>query len=1138
MIADLFEQGFKNASLPLHQLMITDIYFGPAASAVHGAKYLPSQSILLDRLGMDSFQERANYKKLIDQYKHGMAETDAFFDGIADVLAKLPAEQLMPYEEGSYGLSALLLEMGLSARDPLVMKDTQAWYHRDFMKRIKGQSAPGAISVARPGVGERTPIFNNVYKERRQVFFGTTTVAYEVRDQKVKDISELLFAFERVDRKDKKYQVRDVLVFRENGKWVIEDPLEKDWASKPNKHELEMLDSIKNQFDKALEGKGGKSITVFDVFEILEEGKGAISLMAGVYRIPRKHLADVSLDRIAGFSHEHLGNTQAVSPFSTATTHQGDFDVDKYNTILSLGGPMGRRFFRNAGTVVDSYTQEVKEHFIDMFENGHGEKSAGDEANRDGIGKYKEKLDQTRKMVGQVVNMLATVTHASNAMMKVDGKSITDMTSRDSKSIGQRLANTAQEILDVFTGIHSLALAKRESLYRYILFGEAPDGFDGKLLAKDKVEEMDFKPLFDFSEHSQRVVMQDAVMEAITALNQLQKLFPGTYTEGVNRDLTYKEIREIYKKTANFFADPTRNILTRLARKHKGDVPYLRDLADAFIKPKEGATQVDYNEIIKGFKKGDIPALHENIIEFDYEHGGKGKIAQLFDLSATGRIINGIASSDYHSHDTPAWNGNSKKQREFLKANDLFFVHIENHLNLIRAFGGEITSESGIEMLDTASKEVYKNYRTEMNETQRLSLLHSIVDNNIDYASHSLRKTVERKQSTDSEKLEAQDKIEVWQEIKGWLDHKSIENITKENVVTIKSVSMDNKLTYYKVPESTSGTHFIYEIHKGYQSIEKLKKALETKEQDAILKDLLTFVGTAEGKKSVKLYAGKRYAILKNPIKIEYFNNRKAAQGRALFKMIEGSLGTIHERNPHHFGDMHSRANFYNDVRILKGDLYSHASDAFNVMQNASHKSKEGWVIEGSNRDAKIREFFEKYDDMETIDLVALLLEPDMAIRTVTKVGGGIYTPTPVVNERLMKGVFEYLRKEDPSLLREFVSHYSDYYRYERGEINKADIDFLFPPSMLNRKLHSVADNYIESLKPAVKEILYGSGFEPHRGILQYNVEAEKNDNVKITTTGKTRTEDYTPETGKIKTKIEVQKSDFGSKQRKRKEGC
>ena len=474
-------------------------------------------------------QSRSNLKSMIGEGP----------DFIRHVFAQKQQEGLV-YTEGAMGLTAKMIDYGVSSQNPLVKPQLDKLLrNEDYKMLTKVPNWYGEDNFIIPDVKGRlsVPVFaelanksTNAIDHNKAIHFGGIAIPDHTAKKKMVDLEQKMFVFrdengiDHVIQFDSTVQGRDKLKFyspfyevhdpaknklvrkNQNGEQVDIDTELTNFANKMKTSDsfkadvstilIELGTHIRDYNLSFLQGHQllkGNSITTENGSRIkLKSLIGKESLMASlgasVNAIPKisKDQPVMRIDRVNG---QDMNGVVQVNAHDLRTTLQRDNDGDHLYTYLKVPHQLVRDYASDMGHKSDYKMLEksISTRDINIFGLGEvgNQIKAGRDASAIGFSQYSSNLSSSRQAIGSVISSRRAMSWMENAGLEYNGQSFLKKFSKKNESLSSEDMRVLDRMMDVFQNsvdIHggSNRLMAQDALKNYFLWGELPADYTPK----------------------------------------------------------------------------------------------------------------------------------------------------------------------------------------------------------------------------------------------------------------------------------------------------------------------------------------------------------------------------------------------------------------------------------------------------------------------------------------------------------------------------------------------------------------------------------------------------------------------------------------------------------------------------------
>ena len=650
----------------------------------------------------------------------------------------------------------------------------------------------------------------------------------------------------------------------------------------------------------------------------------------------------------------------------------------------------------------------------------------------------------------------------SKGMMSMDDKLF--------KPHQQRLKNVLQSIVDATKETNFVSRAAREDVLKYVLFGKAFGAEKGSKIIEDRLKEFyedgvndkgqeKWSGMFDLTEFTgnRRLIMEDAILEIMNTINSSNRVLSGVTDESGRRPPDLRQMMNIRNGIESMFRDVNQHVFNNLLfnyrvinKKTKGDlVPELVDLFFGSHQDSYKERNALFSDIYKKSKR--TPIVEKKLFSLRRDPTmPEGKSIpdgekNLHMLGVGGIILDMFGT---RLNDKPGWVTRAKS-KDTKKAHDLL-DKIESAFML----GSDVNLEEAISVNEykrateeQMGKDVYGEFGKvffeelesfDIKNVQDYSLLYHVLDKE----SSSLRNFVRSSRGNrmrNNSIMRAQYKLRLFEAAKDHLLSKERDLVDKGRTLDEKTplqkffkfsdIDLTKKKRGYQYPNRTREVQYVYSINTT---------------KDARVK--YSFVGAVEplsggepGKRFLR--GGKKYVVMRNPIRYELMNNRDVQDNYALLEVVGESL-------PQHIsGYRESTDAFHLRLGQLKRDFFELNNETFKMSKKSAF-GQRNWMDAKKHEDIMIEKFFTDIMNLsdgtpEALRVIASIVVKPAAttgmVRLTADTDQPILLPSFKMNRRLVLSVERYLhsRWNESEIPQIYDSIFGAYGRAYRRKVNR-----------------------------------------------------------------------------------------------------
>ena len=1128
-------EAFDNITPNITRIGLENLFIGKTEDRQGVTNVTYAMSDFLSKAGYNSFLE--NYVKYPEKIREALGQLGNLITGhnrlaTADFLMKVLRDEGAIFPESSTSLTESFLKTTVDPDSTLIRPSLERIATKWMVNHLRKPHAEGAsYSILVPFLEGTPSVYGEINGKRRQIIFGGKKLAYADGGLKIKNWSNVKYVLNLKHDNE----LRDVQLARdEHGKWVVDDPFGK-LSTDDVKRYTNHIEAI----EKDMRDERGES-TLLDVHRRLKEvNEGYAEQFAveseeaqriGDVKMIRKAQAkqvkfflhsltirmpslggDTAIHRVEGFHDEIMGNVVGVNIVDLAVTHQGDFDVDAAASYHDAPQKFSSSIFELAGMAPDAVVYDSEQSPIDVFENDNrSDLRAGTKSSQDGLRDHLAAYQKGKDNFGimkRVSSSLSALFRQDTMVNQFNGEKIESLNIKDRENFApflQRYKNILQTIIDSTKKPNFISNADPNDIKRWLFFNDAsglnlPKDFADNL---EKYNEKGFKPLYDLTNVSagaEREVMQDVIMHTLDKLGRNQRFLSDVFDEGGRRAPDLTEIGQMRADAISFIRDPDTATFLYLHRRYRAGENANKGkklaLEKLFYLGEEGS----YSEfstfrddmIKKGTKENRMrmPKPVRTVVFFGNKNpNGTPGMYIVNQLKTNHASLTG--SSERLNKGKPSLS--LRQITEVLNDVEMLSAVLgkEGHKGLTDMLNESDISEA---MIDRLSGNMFTTYKDSENKwREKRSDMHpdtvqnySILYHVLDKQRSSLYKFINSAKGYETASvLRARSRLSAvnatlefvrnkQDSLVDYVDSKSSKK--KDKLVnhfyfgSLNLKAKGSKYTRYENPQSTKMLYVYEEITAN--GMKRFKKA-----------------GFIMPNRSKWLAPGKKYVILKNPVRYDGATTRDALDGYALNEVT----GDMEAWNIHGLSkDTLSQRNFINDVETLKGDLGTLAREVYDISHKSPHQM-ENWQFEQKHEDALVDKFMEKFLKQVTpdggeffgrerqqsmLDVITYIIKPDPQFGTVVKTGNmNLALPMFKINRRLVNAFARYLKTNelDGEIFNSIFGEYGRAYRRRKDNIIPEEVAELARSSLhFKGEIHTDRSPLLDLLMPMGRQAIY-----------------------------------------------------------------
>ena len=1034
-------------------MKLEDIFLGKVEDRKGLTSVTYSFSDFLSKEGFQSYKEFGRYSETLNDGLRNLGELvlgAGDRHAVARHLTNALKDRNELIEESGQGITVKLLEAGLDPNSPIIHQELKRMMLDNLMSNLRKPKATGAsYSILTPYINGTIPIYrtNSTTGVKELIKAGGKKLSYEDgfgKDAAITNFDSIQYLMSIPSTKGKKDR-RDIRLGKEQGKWVIYDPLKQAKVTDKNiQQEISKIENIQKEmlteYGNPLFGQLYNRLRDHNL-DNLGKGKNRIYLSSLSLRMPNLG-GDVAVHRVEGFYRREQGNIVGVNVFDIAQIHQADFDVDAMFSYNMSPSKMGKELHRFAGHSIEAYQFPTIETPLNFFETGPSGRAGSNSQHGDSFDAHNKLFLQSKKNFGVVKKLSTSLSGilrfnetANNFTISLGEMGITHVKGpKEVSEFLQTYKNVLQSIIDSAKRPNFAGASPSEQITRYLLFGEKPELYNLTAEMEKNFEMENFQGFFKgfdkIQNTKQQEVLKSSVLEFIRQMNKPQRLLTDVFDVDGRRPPSAEEIQKIRSDYYDFAANPDKYIFDALSFKYRGRSPENVKMREAL------------NRMFFGENYSRITLDMKNLKEFRKENktGNLIPTESIFNIPSTmkrefmGSTVAGGLVMDL-SQSKKSFNGftqsrSPKGDKAFMEAGRA----IENLDILLSISGDSRISEKLYEQdagvfeggwYDKFYKELRQDQHISTKNLERYALLQESfriekeslqsfikkAGKHLDLSHHRAKRKISHIEHI-SEHLRELESDMVSKVIKNPQDHKK----TSERL-NIRRFNYTNKSRGGHIKNNGNNIMFVYKKTKNQNGNTRFQE-----------------VGYVKSGSS-KWFSKGDYYVMKNPIVSKPIRTSEALDGWSLLEAT-GDV-QIHHLGFRNDGQM---SRFVLEKENLQKTLGMMASETFRFNKK-NPNAQENWVLDRALEDAMVKVFMDRWtnperrkaemnlDNNQVTDLVRFMMKPDPVFNTYVTAGGA-KLPVVKVNKRMFKAMSMWMiNNGHGETLNRIVSIYGKDYR-------------------------------------------------------------------------------------------------------------